>query len=71
MASLMDSLSTIMTCAMVYLVPLGYSIAVICTYPMMHAICNFLMINQALRRFEIVAIVVVFLGIVLMLQPDI
>ncbi len=56
---------------MVYLVPMSYSIVVICTYPIMHSLCNYLMVNHGLRRYEIVAIVASIIGFFSLVQLDI
>jgi hypothetical protein len=56
---------------MVYLVPMSYSILVICTYPIMHSLCNYLMVNQEIRRYEIVAILASIIGFFSLVQLDI
>ncbi len=70
-AGAIEALSIVMTCAMVYLVPMSYSVIVICTYPMMHIICGYLMVNQVIRRYEIVAIFAAVIGFMSLINLDI
>ena len=56
---------------MVYLVPQSYAVLVICTYPIMHSLCNYLMVNQGIRRYEIVAIVASMIGFFSLVHLDI
>ena len=70
-SAFIEAMSVIMTCAMVYLVPVSYSILVICTYPIMHSLSSYLMVNQGIRRYEIVAIVASILGFFSLVQLDI
>lgn len=50
---------------------MSYSILVICTYPIMHSLCNYLMVNQVIRRYELVAIVASIIGFFSLVQLDI
>jgi len=63
-SAMADSIGQIMTCAMIYLVPLNYSILILTTYPIMQAICGYFLINRKLRLYEVVTIFVVLLGMI-------
>jgi drug/metabolite transporter (DMT)-like permease len=65
-----EALSQILTCAMLYLIPLNYSIVIVMTYPIMHTLCGYFLINKRLRLYEVVSIFAVILGIISLFQLD-